>query len=96
MTIPSKLRPFLATINQWIEQDSDLFINDCIVQAEELVRESKIKPRDKVKMLGLLDEWRWTEDPGLIPNGENHKRKEELVKYLYNALLKYEGLGVAK
>lgn len=96
MTSESKLRPFLATINQWIEPGDDRFINDCLIEAEDFVRDSTIKPKDKQKMLGLIDEWRWMEDPGDIPSGENDKRKRELVQYLYNALLRFEGLGVTK
>ena len=57
---------------------------------------SKIKPRDKRRMSETLDSWRWAESPEDIPSGENRERKDELVKYLWNALLKSEGLGVAR
>lgn len=94
MTNTSKLRPFLDRVNTWMEPGEETFINDCVNEVEEFVRESSIKDKDKEKMYDVIDEWRWTEDPGDLPQGENDKRKSELVTYLYNAVLKFEGLGV--
>jgi len=91
----SKLRPWLNDkVNTWMTAGEETFINDCINETDEFVQKAKISPKDKKKMSEILDEMRWTEDPGDITLSENDKRKEELGKYIYNAILKFEGHGV--
>ena len=87
---------FRSTMNQWTNHSNDELINDCISQTRAFILaadEADIKESDKKKMCSILKQWRW-DDKIEIPVDENKARKSALVRYLYHALLKFEGHGV--